>query len=88
MWEITWLAVAPGQHRRRIGRRLVETVIEVSRGEQAQLLLVTTLADQHPSPEYARTRGFYSRLGFLTLTVLPQVWGEENPCLLMVRPLS
>lgn len=87
-WEITWLAVAPDQHRQGVGRRLVETVIDACRAADVELLLVKTLADEHPSPEYAQTRAFYRRLGFLPLNVLPQVWGEDNPCLLMVRPLS
>ena len=51
------------------------------------LLLVKTLADTHPSPEYAATRAFYRSLGFLPLAVLPDLWGPANPCLLMVRPL-
>ena len=87
-WEITWLAVAPDRHRQGIGRRLVETIIEECRTAGAHLLLVKTLADQHPSPEYAQTRAFYRRLGFMPLAVLPELWGADTPCLLMVRPLS
>ena len=45
-----------------------------------------TLAPDHPDPGYAATRAFYTSVGFRPLEVLPQVWGPENPCLLLVRP--
>ena len=86
--EITWMAVAPQHHRQGIGRALVEAVISEARARGAELLLVKTLAETHPSPEYARTRAFYRAMGFRRLTVLPDLWGPANPCLLMVRLLG
>lgn len=86
-WEITWMAVAPNRHRQGIGRALVDAVITDARASGARLLHVKTLADTHPSPEYAQTRAFYTALGFERLIVLPELWGLENPCLLMVRPI-
>lgn len=86
--EITWMAVAPGAHRRGIGRALTEALVARARADARHLLLVRTLADSHPSPEYAATRAFYRSMGFLPLAVLPDLWGPANPCLLMVRPLD
>ncbi len=86
--EITWMAVAPEWHRHGVGRRLVERVIEAARSERATLLHVKTLADAHPSPEYAQTRAFYAALGFQRLVVVPELWDPANPCLLLVRPLQ
>ena len=37
---------------------------------------------------YARTRAFYRAQGFLPLQCLPEYWDQDNPCLLMVLPLS
>lgn len=82
--EITWMAVAPDWHRHGIGRMLVQRVIEEARAESAALLHVKTLADAHPSPEYAQTRAFYAALGFQRLVVLPELWDPANPCLLLV----
>ena len=86
--EITWMAVAAGAHRRGTGRALIEALVARAQAEGRALLLVKTLADNHPSPEYAATRAFYRSMGFLPLTVLPDLWGPANPCLLMVRPLG
>lgn len=86
-WDITWMAVHPDHHRRHIGRQLIDALAEDARDNGVRLLQVKTLADLHPSLEYARTRAFYQSLGFLRLEVLPDLWGSENPCLLLVMPL-
>ncbi len=86
-WEITWMAVAPDRHRQGIGRALIDVVVTDARHAGARLLHVKTLADSHPSPEYAQTREFYAALGFDRLIVLTDLWGPENRCLFMVRPL-
>jgi GNAT superfamily N-acetyltransferase len=83
--EITWMAVAADAHRQGVGRALVETLTEVLKQRGVRLLLVRTLADSHPSPEYAATRAFYRAMGFHPLTVLPEHWDAANPCLFMVR---
>ena len=33
------------------------------------------------------TRAFYAAAGFRPLEVITEVWGPDDPCLLMVRPL-
>lgn len=86
--EITWMAVHPEWHRRGVGRRLVAAAVERCRSESATTLLVKTLADTHPSPEYARTRAFYAAMGFRRLEVFPDLWGPHNPCLLMARMIG
>ena len=87
-WEITWMAVHPDCHRQGVGRRLVEAAVERCRAEGATTLLVKTLADTHPSPEYAQTRAFYAAMGFRRLEVFPDLWGPHNPCLLMARVID
>jgi ribosomal protein S18 acetylase RimI-like enzyme len=85
--EITWMAVAADAHRRGIGRALTEALVRHASSRKCELLLVKTLADSDPSPEYEATRRFYRAMGFRPLTVLPDLWGPDNPCLLMVRSL-
>lgn len=86
-WDISWMAVHPDYHRRGIGRRLVEVLIEDARAHGVRLLQVKTLADMHPSSEYARTRAFYRSVGFIRLEVFPDLWGPANPCLVLIRTL-
>lgn len=84
--EISWMAVDLAQHRRGIGRALInqlETMLPVG-----SLLSVKTLADSHPSLEYAITRAFYASMGFQRQMVFPELWDPSNPCLLMVKPLG
>lgn len=87
-WEITWMAVHPDWHRRGVGRRLVDAAVRRCREAGATTLLVKTLADSHPSQEYARTRAFYAAMGFRRLEVFPDLWGPHNPCLLMARMIG
>ena len=85
--ELHVMGVLPAWHRRGIGRALVERAAAYARSEQYSLLHVKTLAPSDPDPGYAATRAFYRAAGLRPLEELPQVWGPENPCLLMVRPL-
>ena len=85
--EVHVMAVLPGEHRRGAGRALVERAAAYARAEGFTLLHVKTLAPSDPDLSYAATRAFYESVGFLPLEELPQVWGAENPCLLMVRVL-
>ena len=85
--EMTWMAVAAHAHRRGIGRHLVDALVQEAGRSGCEMVLVKTLAETHPSPEYAATRAFYTSMGFRRLTVLPELWDEANPCLVMVRPI-
>lgn len=85
--ELHAMGVLPAWHRRGVGRALVERAATYARAEGFSLLHVKTLAPSHPDEGYAATRAFYEAVGFIPLEELPQVWGPENPCLLLVRPL-
>ena len=85
--ELHVMGVLPAWHRRGAGRALVERAAAYARAEGYSLLHVKTLAPSDPDPGYTATRAFYAAAGFRPLEVLPEVWGPEDPCLLMVRPL-
>ena len=87
--EVHVMAVRQHEHRRGVGRALVERAAAYARAEGFTLFHVKTLAPtpDDPYPPYAATRAFYEAVGFVPLEELPQVWGAENPCLLMVRAL-
>lgn len=86
--ELHVMGVLPAWHRRGIGRVLVERAAAYARSQGAAFLHVKTLAESDPDPGYAATRRFYEAMGFVPLEELPQVWGPENPCLIMVRALT
>ncbi len=85
--ELHVMGVLPDWQRRGAGRSLVEHAASYARAEGFSLLHVKTLAPSHPDSGYAATRAFYAAAGFLPLEVIPEVWGPDDPCLLLVRPL-
>lgn len=86
--EIELLAVQRDLHRAGIGRKLVERVVTDLDAGGVQLLQVKTRGPSAESAEYARTREFYTALGFLPLEERTDIWGPDNPCLILVRPLE
>ncbi|MDX6486230.1 MAG: coenzyme F420-0:L-glutamate ligase / coenzyme F420:gamma-L-glutamate ligase [Gaiellaceae bacterium] len=83
--EIYVMGVLPGQHRRGIGRALVQAAEAWCRVNGIEYLQVKTVADSSPSEEYAGTRAFYEALGFVPLEVFPELWDSHNPALLLVK---
>jgi GNAT superfamily N-acetyltransferase len=85
--ELHVMAVRREHHRKGIGRRLVEAAEAELRGF-SKLFQVKTLGPSHPDEGYARTRAFYLSLGFIPLEETHAFWGPDNPCLILVKPLS
>jgi GNAT superfamily N-acetyltransferase len=69
-----------------VGTALVAAVEHQLRVDGVRLFSVKTLADTHQDQGYAPTRHFYKTCGFFPLEVI-DLWGEDNPCLIMVKPL-
>lgn len=85
--EIHVMAVNKNYHRKRIGHQLVTAAETYLMNSNYEFLSVKTLADSNPSPEYKRTRMFYSSNGFIPVQEFKTLWGESNPCLLMIKKL-
>lgn len=86
--EIHVMGVRPELHGRGIGTALVHAAERFLRERGIEYLQVKTLGPSHPSLHYARTRRFYASRGFRPLQELTAVWGEANPCLIMVKHLA
>jgi len=86
--ELYVLGLTKIQHRNGIGTRLLSYIESdlVKRG--IEYLEVKTLDESRESEEYRITRLFYIKNGFIKLDVLLNEWGENNPCLIMIKKLS
>jgi ribosomal protein S18 acetylase RimI-like enzyme len=86
--EITWLAIDAAHHRHGHGTALVDAVFDEVVGFDVRLLVVHTLSAASPDPFYARTRRFWESesVRFIPAAERPELWGPENPALMLVRP--
>ena len=85
--DIHVMAVDRPFHHCGAGRALVEHAEGILRKEGTEYLQVKTLGPSHPDLNYAATRAFYQSLGFRPLEETTAFWGEEQPCLIMVKRL-
>lgn len=53
-----------------------------------KFLMVKTLGESHPDVNYKSTREFYYKAGFFPLEEIKEIWGKENPCLIMVKVVT
>lgn len=86
--EIYVMGILTAYHRQGLGRRLVAAAEDRLRAAGVTFLQVKTLSPAHPDPFYARTRQFYQSVGFQPLEEFPTLWGEANPCLLLIKYLG
>lgn len=84
--ELHLMVVHRERHGYGVGTAMVEAIAEDGRRRGVRLLQVKTLGASHPDAGYALTRRFYESVGFLPLEET-DLWGPDNPCLFMVRPL-
>jgi GNAT superfamily N-acetyltransferase len=84
--EVWWMGVAPDQHRKGIGKKLMAT----AHGEALRLgcsdMVLMTLGEESDDPGYAATRRFYVAQGFRPL-VHDHMGDPEAPLIWMIRPI-
>lgn len=83
--EIYVMGVLPDYHKQGIGRDLFNRALSFTKDHGYEFLQVKTLDESHPDIYYADTRKFYLSMGFKPLECLPELWGKENPCLIMIQ---
>ncbi len=86
--EIYVMGVLPDYHKQGIGRGLFNKVSDWSKENGYEFLQVKTLDESHPDVYYAGTRKFYLSMGFKPLECFPELWGKENPCLIMIQHIG
>ena len=83
--DIYVCGVLPECHRQGIGKALYAAAEEHLIKNGCKYVMVKTLSDTDSYKPYARTRAFYKSIGFMPLVTLPEMWDEENPCLIMIK---
>jgi len=84
--EINVIAVSPDQRRKGIGKQLLQHVEVNAATADTKLLHMKTLAPSDPDPNYAETRAFWESRGYIAMDA-HLLWGDENPCQVMVKPI-
>lgn len=85
--EIHVMAILPQFHRHGIGRKLVREAEQILQHDGFQFLSVKTLSESRPNKEYDQTRKFYLDIGFIPIEEFKTLWGEHNPCLLLIKAI-
>ncbi|WP_055668682.1 GNAT family N-acetyltransferase [Desnuesiella massiliensis] len=85
--EIYVIGILKEYHNNGIGKKLLEMSQESLIKEKVKFLMVKTLGESHADKNYRKTREFYNKTGFYPLEEIKEIWGKENPCLIMVKNL-
>ncbi len=83
--EVHVMGILPQFHRQKIGQQMILHAEEYLRQKGYQYMTVKTLSESRPNEEYDRTRKFYLGVGFLPVEEFKTLWGEHNPCLLLIK---
>ncbi len=86
--EIYVMGIDKEYHRKGIGKALFNECYNWCKEEGFEFLQVKTLDASHPDPFYKKTRQYYTSMGFKPLECFKELWGEANPCLVMIMHIS
>ena len=86
-FEVHCMAVRASHRRHGLGLAMLETAESWARSQGGEFMQVKTISPGHPSPEYAETRAFYLKAGYLPLEEFPLLWSKSNPCLQLIKAL-
>ena len=85
--ELAVMGVLREYHRNGIGRRLFEAAKVIAQEEGYSFMQVKTVK-MGVYRDYDITNLFYRSCGFREFEVIPELWGEENPCQIYVMYLG
>lgn len=85
--EIHIMGILESFHRKGIGRLLVREAESFLKKRGYKFFSVKTLSPTRECNEYEKTRKFYLSVGFYPLEEFKTLWGEDNPCLMLIKSL-
>lgn len=80
-YDLYWIVTNPTYGRSGVARALVEAVMNVLRSQAGRLLIAETSG----RTEYAKTRAFYVRAGFVAEAVIPDFYSPGDDLYLFVK---
>ena len=83
--EVYVMGVIPEYHRKGIGKKLLIEAESILAKKGTEFLQVKTLSADRECEFYKKTRLFYKSFGFREVEVFPTLWGEDNPCQLLIK---
>jgi GNAT superfamily N-acetyltransferase len=86
--ELCVMGVLRQFHRLGVGRGLVEHAESYLRQHGFEFFSVKTLAATPGEGGYDSTRRFYLAMGFRPVEVFSTLWGDDNPCLMMIKSIE
>lgn len=86
--EVHVMGVLPEFHGKKVGTELIRAAEESLHSQGFKFLTAKTLSESRPDVNYDKTRKFYLRAGFTPLEEFKNLWGEHNPCLMMVKAIA
>jgi ribosomal protein S18 acetylase RimI-like enzyme len=86
--EIHVMGIKESYHNKQIGTQLTKYAEDCISKEGFTFLTVKTLSESREDENYAKTRKFYLKNGFLPVEEFKTLWGEDNPCLFMIKSLK
>ncbi len=86
--EIYVMGVYSRFHGQGVGSALVQYVKNILREKKFTYLLVKTLGPSSSDLSYKKTRNFYESVGFQPVQEILEIWGKDNPCLVMIQSLD
>lgn len=85
--ELTVMGVLQKYHGSGWGKKLVTLAENYLSSRGIEFFQVKTLSPSRPDFFYDKTREFYLSCGFKSIEELKNLWGAENPCLLMSKKI-
>ena len=86
--EIHVMGILEDYHRHGIGHLLVQTAEFELHKEGFKYLTVKTLSENRSDENYDKTRKFYLKMGFTPIEEFKTLWGEHNPCLMLIKNIT
>jgi len=83
--DIYVCAVDPKYHGKGVGTLLYNEIEKHCKMNNCEYIIVKTVDEKDTEKHYGKTVKFYKSIGFKELITIPELWGEENPCLIMIK---
>lgn len=85
--ELYVMGIKQEYQRKGIGKKLLEEAELKLKEIGIKLLHLKTLGSSNDNKNYKATRKFYRSMGYIAMDEFPEIWSEEEPCMIMVKAI-